>query len=434
MFCFALSLPRTQPIAGVKYAIQILLLPAFLKWILALDRDFTSQRPRPFQLLISILVVFWVASNLRAPISAVGPVIGAIIDSLHLSNFESSLITSIPLVMFAACSALVSKFAAGKDLGKVLILGLLVLGLGLVLRVWGSFFALMLGSVLVGTGICVGNVLLPGYIKSNVPQYLGMLTGLFAVAMNLTAAIASGYSIRIGEWTHMGWRGSLGVWIVFILVALVVLCIDLLFQKRKGTAGAMQPQDSGASIFGSRQAWNISCYMGLQSIVYYSIVSWLPTVLIAYGMPEAETGWVLFTFQMATIPLTFIGPMIANKMKHQRPLIVFIIVLMALSLVLLACARLDYVYIAATLLGISNGLAFSLCLLFFSIRTRNTSQAIRLSGMSQSIGYLVAAFGPPVFGSLHQWDASWSSSFCFLLLCVALLAYFGWHAAGNKYV
>ncbi|OJV53673.1 MAG: transporter [Bacteroidetes bacterium 43-16] len=382
---------------------------------------------------INVLVVFWVSSNLRAPITSVGPVLTEISAALDLSHFQSSLLTSIPLLMFAGFSIIISRIAAGRNISHMLLTGLIILGMGTLLRVYGNVFTLLSGSVLVGLGICIGNVVTPGYIKSNLPGHIGIMTGLFAVAMNLTAAFASGFSINVGKWTDWHWRGSIGIWIGFVAIAILIILMELSFKKRK-TLLTAPTERSSLNLFRSRQAWQVSIFLGLQSVIYYSIVSWLPSVLVTYGIPEAETGWVLFTFQISTLPITFIGPVIANKMKDQRAMIIFIAVLMLSSILLFAWHGVDYAYPAAILLGISNGLAFSLSLLFFSIKTKSSATAIKLSGMAQSIGYFIAAFGPAVFGALHDTDASWKVSFYFLAFSVALLLFFGLSAARNRFV
>ncbi|MBL7707105.1 MAG: MFS transporter [Taibaiella sp.] len=397
-----------------------------------MDRELARNSSRVL-FLINILVVLWVSGNLRSPITSVGPVLTEISQALELSNFQSSLLTSIPLLMFAACSIVISRIAAGRNISYILLMGLFILGAGTLLRIYGNVFTLLSGSVLVGLGICIGNVVTPGYIKSNLPGHIGSMTGLFAVAMNLTAAFASGFSISIGQWTGLGWRGSIGIWIFLVAISVIIILIEQGFKKRK-TLETLQTERSNFNMFRSRQAWQISIFMGLQSVIYYSIVSWLPAVLVHYGMPESETGWVLFTFQIASLPLTFIGPVIANRMKDQRGLIIFITIVMMSSVLLFAFAGLHYAYVAAILLGISNGMSFSLSLFFFSIRTRSSANAIKLSGMAQSIGYFIAAFGPAVFGALHDADASWKSSFYFLALSVILLLYFGLNAAKNRFV
>ena len=138
--------------------------------------------------------------------------------------------------------------------------------------------------------------------------------------------------------------------------------------------------------------------------------------------------------QITMIPVTFCSPIIAHKMKDQRILIVLICVLMMASTMMFAGLKSQWIYVNAVIIGISNGLSFSLSILFFSTRTKNSANAVKISGMAQSVGYLIAAFGPPVFGKLHDWDPSWKSSFYFLSIAVALMFYFGMKAARNRYV
>jgi len=394
-----------------------------------------SVKKRSYLLLIiNVLVVVLVSSNLRSPLTAVGPVLGQLSEALRLDNLEGSLLTSIPLFVFATCSVLVSKFSSRLKIQQFLAYALLMLCLGLFLRVFGSIYTLFIGSVFIGLGICVGNVITPGYVKQNFPNQIGLMTGVFAVAMNLTAALASGFSTRIGEWTGLGWQGSLGIWILVTALALSVVLIELLFIKKSVNVDVKVVQKSDFNIFKSKQAWNISIFMGLQSLVFYSLISWLPAVLKDYGMPESEPGWVLFAIQMAMLPITFVGPIIANRMKNQKALIIFLSVLMLLSMILFVSWKAEGVYLSAVLLGLANGLSFSLAILFFSLRTRSSANAIKLSGMAQSIGYFIAAFGPPIFGKLHDWDASWRASFYFLSAAIVLMLYFGVLAARPKQV
>ncbi|MFZ4863332.1 CynX/NimT family MFS transporter [Sphingobacterium sp. Mn56C] len=383
---------------------------------------------------IQVLVVIMVSSNLRSPITSVGPVLSQLSESLQLSNFQSSLLTSIPLFMFATCSVLVSRMSLKISINRFLGYGMLVLTLGLLLRVSGSVAMLFLGSVLIGLGICIGNVITPGYIKNNFPKQLGIMTGIFAVAMNLTAALASGFSAGIGKATGLGWQGSLGLWTIGALFALLVVGVELLLTKRSRREDIATLAQSSIHVFKSAQAWNISIFMGLQSLIFYSIVSWLPAVLVDFGMQAGEPGWVLFTIQFAMLPITFVGPILANKMKDQRAMIIFVCMLMLASVFMFAFLQSRFIYLTAILLGLSNGLSFSLSILFFSLRTKSSATAIKLSGMAQSIGYLIAAFGPPIFGKLHDWDASWKCSFYFLALAVVCLFFFGMRAAGKKFV
>ncbi|KPE50902.1 CynX/NimT family MFS transporter [Chryseobacterium indologenes] len=385
-------------------------------------------------LIINVLVVILVSSNLRSPIISVAPVLSDIRDAMKLDSFQVSLLTSIPLFMFATCSVLVSRFSHQFSISRFLMYSLIILSFGLFLRITGSVWMLFLGSVFIGLGICIGNVVTPGYIKNNFPKQIGLMTGIFAVAMNLTAALASGFSVRIGEWTGFGWRGSLGIWLVIAGLGLFVLVLELIFNKKNATQAKASLSRSDFNMFKSAQAWNISIFMGLQSLFYYCMVAWLPSFLTDYHVQGDSTGWILFVIQITMIPVTFGSPIIANKMKDQRILIVLICVLMLISTFMFAWLQSQWIYVNAVIIGISNGLSFSLSILFFSTRTKSSANAVKISGMAQSVGYLIAAFGPPVFGKLHDWDVSWKSSFYFLSLAVVLMFYFGMKAARHKYV
>lgn len=384
---------------------------------------------------LSVLVVILVSTNLRSPITAVGPVLGQISEFLTLDSFQSSLLTAIPLFMFASCSVAVSKYSHVLGMHRFLLFGLIVLAIGIIVRVWAGTTTLFVGSVMIGLGICVGNVVAPGYIKTSFPNHIGLMTGVFAVAMNLTAAFASGFSLRLGEWTGFGWRGSLGVWVVLAILSIIAVFFDQLpVQRDKVAVQKKQLQTGIGHIFRSRLAWYISIFMGIQSLVYYSLISWLPKVLIDYGMAANDTGWLLFLIQIAMIPIMFIGPIIAHRMKDQRLMAVAVAVGMLGSILIFFIYKLTGIYVAAILLGLSNGLSFSLSILFFSLRAKSTANAIKISGMAQSVGYLIAAFGPPIFGKLHEIDPSWNFSFYFLAVSIILLLFTGIKAAENKFV
>lgn len=383
---------------------------------------------------ISVMVIILVSSNLRSPISAVGPVLNQIVNSLNLEHFQRSLLTSIPLFMFASCSLLVSRFAQNLSITRFLLFALLILSFGLFIRISGNVAALFVGSLILGFGIAICNVLLPGYIKLNFPMKIGLMTGIFAVSINLTAALASAYSLSLGDWTGYGWRGSLGIWLVTAILALIIVVIDLIVNKKKNKHKMSDDSKTDFNMFKSKQAWNIALFLGLQSLVYYCIVSWLPSVLIDYGMTGNNPGWVLFAIQFAAIPITFVGPIIANKLKDQKIIIVFICVTMMLSILMFVWLKTDLVYLTAILLGFSNGLAFSLSILFFSLRTKSSGNALKISGMAQSAGYLIAAAGPPVFGKLHDFDPSWKWSFYFLVAIIIMTFIFGYRAADRRFV
>lgn len=386
--------------------------------------------------ILSIFVVIFIAGGLRSPMTAVSPVLNEILSEFGLNTLQGSFLTSIPLIVFASCSILISKIGVKKGINTSLIYSLLFLTLGLYLRVYSGVSFLYLGSILIGLGICIGNVITPAYIKKKFPNKVGVMTGVFAVAMNFVAAIASGLSISIGQWTLQGWRGSLGVWTLWAAIALFAISLETGVNRnsKKQEEEKSVKIKNRFNVFRSKQAWNISVFMGIQSLVYYCLVALLPSFLIDYGMKEAETGIILSVIQLAMLPIMFVSPIVATKMRDQKLMIYLVGLMMFVGIGMLTFLKTEYIYFTAILIGMASGLAFSLAILFFSLKSKTMDGTIKISGKAQSVGYLIAAFGPPVFGVLHDWDMSWKSSFYFLLVMIIVMTIFGLKAARPHYI
>lgn len=384
-----------------------------------------TTQAKTFLFIAGIILI---ASNLRAPITSVGPVVSQIQEALGLSNTLAGLITTIPLLMFAAFSPIAPKLAEKQGIEKMLWLSLWIIGIGVLIRTVPSAALLLAGSALIGCGITFGNVLIPPLIRHRFPKRMGIVTGIYSVAMNITASLASGLSIAIGQWTGAGWKGSIGVWAVFAVIAILVW-IPQLWSKRKSQETDQKERARPVSLLRSRMAWHITIFMGLQSLLFYCAVAWLPMVLQSWGMPSGESGWVLSFVQFTQLPIVFIGPMIIVKLKNHTPLLWFIGGTLVVSMLLIIGWRTQFIIPAVILFGLGTGLAFSLVMMWFVLRTADTSVSARLSGMAQSFGYALAAAGPPLFGALHDCTGNWEVPFILLFVASLGLFFFGWKVA-----
>lgn len=171
----------------------------------------------------------------------------------------------------------------------------------------------------------------------------------------------------------------------------------------------------------SRLAWYITIFMGLQSLLFYCSVAWLPVVLQDWGMASEASGWVLSFIQFSQLPIVFVGPIIAGRLTHHKPLLWFIGGTLSLSLLLIIGWRTQFIVPAVILFGLGTGLAFSLVMMWFILRTETTRDAARISGMAQSFGYALAAIGPPLFGALYDWAGNWEVPFLLLVAATIVL-------------
>ena len=385
-----------------------------------------------FDFIIMAIGVIVVGSTLRAPITAVGPVILEITEQLRLTPMLVGLITTIPLMSFALLSVLAPKAAKRTGLEKLLLYSMLVLAFGLFVRSVGNVSLLFIGAALIGAAITIGNVLMPAFIKKEFPNKAGLITGFYLVSMNLTSALAVGFSIRIGQSTGLGWKASIGIWGFLALVAFLLWLPQI--KKRSVSSSADTSRLSNKSLWKSRLAWQISILMGLQSFFFYTLAAWLPTVLQSWGMSAERSGWMLSYIQMGQLPIMLIGPIVAGKMKDQTSLIWVTFILLLLGLLGIIVWKTEFIMISVIIVGISLGLAYTLVTMFFILRTKHPSESANLSGMAQSVGYLIAASGPPLFGALYSLTHNWYVPLALLLVAAIFLLTSGLASSKDRYV
>lgn len=389
------------------------------------DSNSIKNNPSTIKIVLMAVGVVFIAANLRAPLTSVGPVLSEISEALSLSNIMAGLLTTMPLLAFATLSGLTPKVSRYVGLERMLLISLIILSGGLWLRQWGNVPSLFIGAAVVGVAITIGNVLMPAYIKKSFSSRVGVMTGVYSAAMNLTAALAAGFSIQLGQMTQMGWKGSIGIWMYLSLFTILVWLPQLRVRKDVKTDGELLNNVPKVNLYKSKLAWSVTLFMGLQSLLFYSVAAWLPKVLSSWGMPLEEAGWVFSYIQFAQLPASFLGAMIAGKLSNQKGLAIIIGLLLIIGFTGLLIFKTDYIVLWAICIGIASGLAFSVAMLLFILRTDTNTQAIELSGMAQSFGYLLAACGPPLFGALYDITENWMYSIAFLILASLALLYFG---------
>jgi CP family cyanate transporter-like MFS transporter len=379
-------------------------------------------------LLVGILLI---AANLRASITAVGPIISDIQQSFGISSALTGLLTTLPLLAFALISPLAPRIARRISMENTLFIAMIVLTGAVVIRSLPSIVALFIGTALLGMAIAVANVLLPSLIKRDFSNSVGLMTGLYSVVMNLGAALASGFSIPIAEQAGFGWQGMLASWSILALISTAAWLPQIRRITRKPTDTQVSTKKS-TSLLRSSLAWQVSLFMGLQSFCFYVNVTWLPEILHDRGMSHIDAGWMLSLMQFVSLPATFIIPVIAGRQASQRGLAVVTALLMIIGYFGLLSGNAALIPLWMVLLGIAVGSGFSLAVMFFVLRSSSTEQSAELSGMAQSIGYLLAAAGPLLFGILHDLMGNWTLSLVMLVVVAVVFGAIGLGAGANK--
>lgn len=383
-----------------------------------------------------ILAIVFIASTLRAPLTSVGPVVDEIKHVMEINNSVAGILTTIPLIIFAVVSPLVSRVTARLTMSRTILYSTILLIIGLYLRVAGDFTLFIIGTLVLGIAIAFGNVVLPSYVKWYFPMQIGVATGIYSGTMNFTAGLGGGLSFPLSQ-SPLGFRLSLSFWIILAIIA-IILWIP---KARSGAKLEKQTidetqwkQHKKINIAKSKLAWMVALTMGFQSMVFYTVVAWVPSILVDRGLDPSTAGYLLMLNQFSQVPMTFTFPIIASKLKDQHILVVIITILFLVGFGLFFTQSLVLLIIGIIIAGLAMGACFSLCMTFFSIRARTSDGSISLSGFGQSVGYLIAAVGPFLIGYLHDFTGSWVSGIIALLLMAVLFFIFGYPAAKNRVV
>ncbi|MDX2295367.1 MULTISPECIES: CynX/NimT family MFS transporter [Streptomyces] len=388
----------------------------------------------PLLLLAGIVLA---SLNMRVALASVAPLVGEIAGAFGLSSTAGSLITSIP-VLFLGLGALVAPWL-GRRFGaeRTVLAALLLLAGGILLRLLPSVAALYGGGVLVGTAIALLNVLMPGLIKRDFPDRAAAMTSVYTGAMVAGATVAAAAAVPLEEALGGGWQGSLGSWSLLALVAAVAWLPQVLIARGRTGHEVRAVPAAGAAparVWRSALAWQVTLFMGLQSLWSYVLIAWMPTIFTDHGMSRSEAGVVFAFNNLIQVAGAFAVPLLAGRRRSQRPLVVLVTTLVAAGYAGLLVAPAEGAWLWSAVLGVGQGGALGLALTLIVLRTGDAPTAARLSGMAQTVGYLMAAAGPLAAGALHQATGSWTLPISLVLGVCAAAAGVGLLAARDRTV
>ncbi|HEJ7946530.1 TPA: MFS transporter [Serratia liquefaciens] len=393
-----------------------------------------TKRSRLRHPLLLVAGIMLVAANLRAALTSVGPLLEQIQQQLMLSATSAGLLNSLPLILFAVLSPVTPGLAKLIGIERTLGVALLLLVIGIVLRSMPQTGMLWLGSILIGAAIAFANVVLPTLVKRDFPSRAAAMIAAYAAVMSLVAATASGLAVPLAALNNLGWRFSLLCWSLPALLALIVWLPQLRRSPALTASHALQTQPvSARSPWRSALGWQVALFMGLQSITFYTIIGWFSAFAASHGTSPQQAGFELFIYQVVAIAANFVMVFILPRARDQRAIALcssLLIFIGVAGLLLLPGYSLVWLIFA----GLGAGSSLVLALSFFGLRSSHHHQATQLSGMAQSVGYLLAALGPTLFGLLHDLTQGWRLPLIILLCLTLLQMLFGMLAGRNRVI
>lgn len=398
-----------------------------------LGASLTSRRVRGLAVAALVLA----ALNLRPGVTSLGPVLEEVRDSLSMSGTTSGVLTSIPAACFALVGSTAPTLARRYGAAGAIAAAAAVLTAGLALRPFAGDPALFVAlTALSLAGIAIANVLLPAVVKERFPDRVGAMTGLYSMALNAGASSAAAVTVPLTEAFGGDWRYGLGAWSVLAAMAVPPW---LVLARRRPPPGA-EPVDANAPQQPPRgrlsrdpTAWALTAYFGLQASSAYIIIGWLPQIFRDAGL-SAQTAGLLFSgTSLLGVPLSFALAALAGKLRHQSGIAAAIGVCGLAGFAGLWADPATTPWLWAFLLGVAN-CSFPLALTMISMRGRDGTAVVRLSGFVQGFGYLLSIPGPVVVGVLYDRSDGWRLPLAFVLLLLLAQIAAGLLAGRNRQI
>ncbi|CAM4154499.1 MFS transporter [Vibrio neonatus] len=377
---------------------------------------------------LAFIGILLLAANLRGPFTSLAPLLDQIMTQLHLSSTILGMLSSLPLLSFALISPFALVILKYAGLKNSICIALLSIFFGVCLRSYGDVYSLYIGTVFIGAGIAVGNVLLPVAVKVSFPARIAVVSSLYTFTMGIGSALSSTAMVPLSHWSFSstvfssisGWQFAL----LFNLLLVFIALVFWLFSAKDKSRNESHKPINIKQLLRSPIAWQVTLALGLNSFTFYSFAGWLPKILIDHGMTETEAGYIYGLLQFATmLPGLVLIPFL-SILKSTKWL--FVGTAMGAVIATLGTLYVPQWAILWTLMfGFFNCATFVIGLSFIGLRTHNAPQAAALSAMSQSIGYGIATIGPPLLGYFYQSSGSWALSLWSIAIVGCGCAFFG---------
>jgi CP family cyanate transporter-like MFS transporter len=379
-----------------------------------------SATNRPGVVFFAAVVL--VGANLRAIFSSLPPLLEHLRGELGLSAAAAGLLTTAPVVCFGLLAPVAPALVRRVPIERLVAVCTALTALGAVVRGVGGTAGLFAGTVLAGAAVAIAQAAVPALLRLRFPAHSGALTGAFSMALTLGAALAAGLAVPLERLFDGSWRAALAAFGVPAALAAALW----LTPAAGGSTVVARTQPFG--LRNLARSWSLAGYFGLQSLVFYCALTWVPSILEHEGYSTAAAGGLqALGYAVQLWPALFV-PVLAARLRDQRGLVVAAAVVTALAFLgLLVAPGAAALWVAAA--GFGQGASFGLSLYLPALRGAGAAAVAALTALTLSVGYLLSALGPPLVGLAHDLSGGWSLPLV-LLVAVSLAEIVpGWAAA-----
>jgi CP family cyanate transporter-like MFS transporter len=374
----------------------------------------TEPTARPRVPVLVVAGLFLAALALRPQLLAIGPLLPLIRDDLGLSASVAGLLTTIPVL----CMGLFAPVGPGvaARLGPVVAfagcLGL-VIGCGILRAIAPTFGLVLVTTVGLGVGIGVAGAIPAIIVAQRVASRPALGTG--AYAGGIVAGSTAGAAVAVPLAIDGDWRLSLLIISVVSVLSLAAWLV-LVRAPSEHRLQATVPRLPWRHATG----WLLVAVFGLQSLLYYGAVAWLPNAFVERGWTMTSAGSLVAILNGVGLLTTLGVPLVADRLGARRQQLIATSLMAGVSLVAIVALP-EWAYLWVGVLGLALGGIFPLVLTLPLDVTDEPSQVGSVAALMLLGGYIVSALGPFALGAARDLTGNFEASLWLLVAVAAVL-------------
>lgn len=369
--------------------------------------------------ILILFTIFAISINLRPAITSIGPMLETIREQLSLTNVQVSLLTAVPVICMGIFATLSPIFNRQFGLKRTMYMMLVLIGVTTGLRGIFSGFPILISTAFI-IGICIAVIgpLLSAMIKQYFPDRAASVIGIYSFGMGVGSAASAGltglfyettesYLIALSIWAGLAIVG-LTSWFFMMRGELVVRQTDFTDTKLK--------RKKVKSPWKMRKAWLFLLFFGLQSALFFSIITWLAPIASSAGMTLLQTGTLLSVMTTVQIFLNILLPLLMEKFPARMFWTNFMLVSGLLATCLFWTGIHSFVWIGAIIMGIPLGGLFPVALLLPLDETDTADETNSWTAMMQTGGFIIGGLLPLLIAFVFDWTSNHTYTFVILTL------------------
>ena len=415
-----------------------------------------ARLPRRGWLMLIVVGFLGFCAVLRAPVGVIPPLLTRLGRDLGLGEVARGALTSVPILCFGLLTPVASLVVRRLGVNTAGLLTLTMALAGALLRSAGTTWAAFAGTVIIGAGLTVGNLVAPMVIGRDFWHRTALMTGLYSSTCNVIVTAATALAVPLA--LVIGWQGSAAAWTAVPVLLAGAMWLWVFppgsqtprqsLRERSGMSSwvteraLVRPTSSGPAVWKRPLTWVMAVAFAAQTFSYYAIAGWLPTALVdELAMSEAGAGVAASVFSLLGIVGPLLVPVMFEALRWPAGRVLGVICACWLTLPICLAVAPGYWLVPCMLSGIAQGAFFAALFTLVIRRSESVDENRRTTAVIQTTGYCVAAVGPVVMGWVHERSGGWVAPFAMvtgvlvlMTVCAQIAARTGEPARGERVV